>query len=172
MRTITENISFKDELLADIDRAAKAERRSRSELLREAARQYLARQRRWDCIFAIADHLNVDRPLTEDDVLGEITRYRARKRRLDACASCHTRYQGAYLGDPFWRKAAAGIAVGHRRGHRGLPVTLHAPGTARSLGTPQIQAPFACGVHNCRATATKPENGLSAKGGSGHRGRS
>lgn len=81
MRTITVNISFKDELLADIDRAAKAERRSRSELLREAARQYLAQQRRWDRIFAIADHLNVDHPLTEDDVLGEITRYRARKRR-------------------------------------------------------------------------------------------
>jgi metal-responsive CopG/Arc/MetJ family transcriptional regulator len=81
MRTITVNISFKDELLADIDRAAKAERRSRSELLREAARQYLAQQRRWDRIFAIADHLNVDHPLTEDDVLGEITRNRARKRR-------------------------------------------------------------------------------------------
>ena len=81
MRTITVNISFKDELLADIDRAAKAERRSRSELLREAARQYLAQQRRWDRIFAIADRLNVDRPLTEDDVLGEIARYRTGRQR-------------------------------------------------------------------------------------------
>lgn len=80
MRTITVNISFKDELLADIDRAAKAERRSRSELLREAARQYLAQQRRWDRIFSIADRLNADGALTEDDVLGEITRHRARKR--------------------------------------------------------------------------------------------
>ena len=81
MRTVTVNISFKDELLADIDRAARAERRSRSELLREAARQYLAQQQRWDRIFAIADRLNVDRSLTEDDVLGEISRYRTGRRR-------------------------------------------------------------------------------------------
>jgi CopG family transcriptional regulator/antitoxin EndoAI len=76
MPTVTVNISFKDELLADIDRAAKAERRSRSELLREAARQYLAQQRRWDRIFEIADQLNANRPLTEADVLGEIAQYR------------------------------------------------------------------------------------------------
>ena len=77
MPTVTVHLSFSDELLADIDHAAKAEHRSRSELLREAARQYLAQQRRWDRIFEIADQLNAERPLTEADVLQEIAGHRA-----------------------------------------------------------------------------------------------
>lgn len=81
MPTVTVNISFQDELLADIDRIAKAERRSRSELLREAARQYLAQQRRWDRIFEIADRLATEHALTEADVLEEIAQYRDRDRR-------------------------------------------------------------------------------------------
>ena len=38
MGNVTVNISFQDSLLADIDAEAKWESRSRSELLREAAR--------------------------------------------------------------------------------------------------------------------------------------
>lgn len=80
MGTVTVNISFQDELLADIDCAAKAERRSRSELLREAARQYIAHQRRWERIFEATDRLGAEQPLTEADVLKEISDYRAERR--------------------------------------------------------------------------------------------
>jgi metal-responsive CopG/Arc/MetJ family transcriptional regulator len=41
MSTVTVNISFQDALLADIDATARREARSRSELLREAARLYV-----------------------------------------------------------------------------------------------------------------------------------
>ena len=40
MRNLTVNISFQDRLLAEIDAEAKRESRTRSELLREAARLY------------------------------------------------------------------------------------------------------------------------------------
>jgi len=55
MGTTTVNISFKDSLLADIDKVAKLESRSRSELLREAARMYIDRKRRWGDIFAYGE---------------------------------------------------------------------------------------------------------------------
>ena len=46
MSTVTVNISFQDALLRDIDRVARGEARSRSELLREAAREYIRRRER------------------------------------------------------------------------------------------------------------------------------
>jgi len=46
MQTTTVNISFQGSLLSEIDRLAQAESRSRSELLREAARLYIDRKRR------------------------------------------------------------------------------------------------------------------------------
>ena len=52
MSTVTVNISFQDRLLANIDRIAQRESRSRSELLREAARIYIERKERWNNIFA------------------------------------------------------------------------------------------------------------------------
>ena len=52
MSTRTVNISFQESLLSDIDKVAIKESRTRSELLREAARMYIERKRRWDRIFA------------------------------------------------------------------------------------------------------------------------
>lgn len=52
-RTVT--ISLPPELAAQVDAAAEAEGRTRSELFREAARQYLRRQERWDRIFAYGE---------------------------------------------------------------------------------------------------------------------
>ena len=49
-KSSTVNISFRDELLDEIDDVAKAESRSRSELIREAARMYIERKRRWNTI--------------------------------------------------------------------------------------------------------------------------
>ena len=52
MRTATVNVSFPRALLKSMDRLAQRESRSRSELLREAARFYVERKRRWEEIFA------------------------------------------------------------------------------------------------------------------------
>jgi CopG family transcriptional regulator / antitoxin EndoAI len=51
MTISTVNISFKEDLLAEIDRIARRESRSRSELIREAARSYIDRKKRWERIF-------------------------------------------------------------------------------------------------------------------------
>jgi len=79
MGTTTVNISFKDSLLADIDKVAKMESRSRSELLREAARMYIDRKRRWGNIFAYGESQVSQRKLSEADVGSEIDSYRKEK---------------------------------------------------------------------------------------------
>jgi metal-responsive CopG/Arc/MetJ family transcriptional regulator len=77
----TVNISFQDSLLADIDKVAKRESRSRSELLREAARVYIARKKRWDRIFAYGKSQASQRKLSKADVSSEIAAYRKQKSR-------------------------------------------------------------------------------------------
>ena len=79
MRSSTVNISFNDELLEQIDRTARSESRSRSELIREAARTYIERKERWDRIFAFAEHKAIEREISEDDVAAEIAAYRREK---------------------------------------------------------------------------------------------
>ncbi len=51
----TVNISFEKALLKEIDKIAKKEHRSRSELIREAARAYIEKKTRWQAIFGFAD---------------------------------------------------------------------------------------------------------------------
>ncbi len=80
MSTVTVNISFQDRLLADIDRIAQKESRSRSELLREAARIYIERKERWSQIFTSSTTHTQGLNLTEKDVLDEINRYRKEKK--------------------------------------------------------------------------------------------
>ncbi len=53
MSTSTVNIAFQNDLLREIDQLAGKESRSRSEFLREAARAYIDRKRRWADIFAM-----------------------------------------------------------------------------------------------------------------------
>jgi len=81
MGNLTVNISFQDKLLAEIDAEAKRESRTRSELLREAARLYVRRQRQWDRLFALGDELAKRGSLTEADVGKEIQNVRRRKRK-------------------------------------------------------------------------------------------
>lgn len=81
MSTTTVNISFQDSLLADIDKVAKMESRSRSELLREAARMYIDRKRRWGNIFAYGESRVSQGKLSEADVGSEIDSYRKDKSR-------------------------------------------------------------------------------------------
>lgn len=75
----TVNISFQDNLLADIDKLARKERRSRSELLREAARLYIERKNRWDRIFSLGQAVTTRKGLSEEDVAAEIQAYRRSK---------------------------------------------------------------------------------------------
>ncbi len=80
MGTVTINLSLQAAQLAEIDAAARREARSRSELLREAARRYVLRQRQWDDLFTLGDHLAHQHKLTEKDVAREIAQQRAAKR--------------------------------------------------------------------------------------------
>ena len=80
MSTVTVNISFQDALLRDIDRVARGEARSRSELLREAAREYIRRRERWVAIFATGEALARQKGLKPDDVAAEIEAFRGAKR--------------------------------------------------------------------------------------------
>lgn len=78
MRTSTVNISFQTALLAEIDEVARREARSRSELLREAARMYVERKKRWEQIFEFGRKLAARTKLTPADLQAEIA---ARRRR-------------------------------------------------------------------------------------------
>ncbi len=79
MRNVTVNISFQDTLLAAIDAEAKRESRTRSELLLEAARLYVRRQKEWERVFALGDELSKRRNLTGVDIAREIRNVRRRK---------------------------------------------------------------------------------------------
>ncbi|MEW6262369.1 MAG: ribbon-helix-helix domain-containing protein [Thermodesulfobacteriota bacterium] len=81
MGNVTVNISFNDSLLAEIDAEARRESRSRSELLREAARLYVRRQKQWADVFAWGDRQASRLGLTEADVKKEIRAARKRKTR-------------------------------------------------------------------------------------------
>ncbi|WDN88464.1 hypothetical protein BuS5_01432 [Desulfosarcina sp. BuS5] len=81
MSTVTVNISFQDRFLDSIDQIARHESRSRSELLREAARIYIERKERWNQIFAETSIQSSKQAFTEKDVLDEISLYRSEKRK-------------------------------------------------------------------------------------------
>ena len=75
----TVNVSFQDDLLSAIDDVAKDEARTRSELLREAARMYIERKQRWGQIFSYGKQQASKKNLREKDIMDEIRTYRRRK---------------------------------------------------------------------------------------------
>jgi len=81
MKGSTVNISFNRDLLELIDRVAEAESRSRSELIREAARMYIERKNRWDKIFSYGEEKAAESKLTEQDILNEVKEVRREKKR-------------------------------------------------------------------------------------------
>ncbi len=81
MSNVTVNISFQDTLLNEIDAEAKRESRSRSELIREATRAYVQRQKQWEDIFALGDQITRRGKLTEADVGREIRIVRKNKKK-------------------------------------------------------------------------------------------
>ena len=80
MRSSTVNISFNDALLRQIDQVAREESRSRSELIREAARGYIERKRRWKQVFNLGDVKVSKQGITESDIETEIAAYRREKK--------------------------------------------------------------------------------------------
>ncbi|MGH2739857.1 MAG: CopG family ribbon-helix-helix protein [Actinomycetota bacterium] len=76
-RTVT--ISLPPNLAREIDRVARAEGRSRSELFREAARQYLERRSRWAEIFSYGKGAARRLGLSEKDVARVVKRERRRR---------------------------------------------------------------------------------------------
>lgn len=79
MGSKTVNVALKEDLLRDIDRTARAESRSRSDLLRGAARSYIQRRDRWNSIFQMGDKLVESEGLKQDDVSREISEHRSAK---------------------------------------------------------------------------------------------
>lgn len=79
-KTSTVNISFREDLLSEIDEVARSESRSRSELLREAARLYIGRKKRMKTVIESMRHIALERGITEEDVDAEIAAYRAEKK--------------------------------------------------------------------------------------------
>jgi CopG family transcriptional regulator / antitoxin EndoAI len=77
----TVNISFNDDLLKQIDLVAGEESRSRSELIREAARSYIERKRRWGGIFKIGLMTAQSKDVKPGDIEAEIASFRKGKRK-------------------------------------------------------------------------------------------
>jgi CopG family transcriptional regulator/antitoxin EndoAI len=72
MKSNTVNISFRQDLLQQIDQIAKEESRTRSELIREAARNYIESKRKWNRIFSFSAKQARKNKLKEADILTEI----------------------------------------------------------------------------------------------------
>jgi metal-responsive CopG/Arc/MetJ family transcriptional regulator len=79
MAVSTVNVSFQKDLLKQIDKVAKNEARTRSELIREAARMYIQRKQKWESIFAYGKNVSAKYKFTEEDVNDEIEKYRKEK---------------------------------------------------------------------------------------------
>jgi len=79
MSTTTVNIAFQKDLLREIDSVARAESRSRSEFLREAARAYIQRKQHWTSIFALGRQIAKTTGITHEDVSNEIKAHRRAK---------------------------------------------------------------------------------------------
>ena len=76
MSTSTVNVAFQTDLLREIDKVASEESRSRSEFLREAARAYIQRKRRWNGVFSMGRAIAEAGRLVPDDVSREIKAHR------------------------------------------------------------------------------------------------
>ncbi|MCD4824291.1 MAG: ribbon-helix-helix domain-containing protein [Phycisphaerae bacterium] len=73
---VTVNLSFQDSLLTQLDQVARSESRSRSELIREAARMYIERKRQWNDIFTIGDKTRCRKEITPEVISTEISAHR------------------------------------------------------------------------------------------------
>lgn len=80
MASATVNVSFPSALLKMMDRVAREESRSRSELLREAARAYVEQKRRWKRLFAYWQEAARRARVTPAEIEAAIAQVRAERR--------------------------------------------------------------------------------------------
>jgi len=73
------NISISDQLLSDADKLAKMEYRTRSELFREALRNYLSDRRNSDQVYSYGSAQSKKQKITPDNLNQNISRYRMKK---------------------------------------------------------------------------------------------
>ena len=78
IRTVT--ISLPPALAREVDKIARAEGRTRSELFREAVRQYIERRKRWEQLVATAREAVKGKRLSEEDVVRAVRDYRRERR--------------------------------------------------------------------------------------------
>jgi predicted transcriptional regulator len=76
-RTVT--VSLPPELAKRVDRAAKAEGRTRSELFRQALQQYLAASERWNRIFEYGEEAAGRTGATDGSILRTVETKRQRR---------------------------------------------------------------------------------------------
>jgi len=80
VKTVTVNIALPKPLLDRIDRTARSESRTRSDLLREASRLYIARKERWKAIFRFGRRQAKRLGLKEGDVAAAVAAVRRARR--------------------------------------------------------------------------------------------
>ena len=81
MPVSTVNISFNTDFLTQLDQIANDEARTRSELIREAARMYIERKKEWQKIFETGSQIGKTLEITEDDIISEIKLHRKTKQK-------------------------------------------------------------------------------------------
>jgi len=81
MALSTVNVSFREDLLQQIDEIAKNEARTRSDLIMDAARIYIERKKEWESIFAYGQSIAAKYQFTEEDVNEEIKKYREERQK-------------------------------------------------------------------------------------------
>lgn len=84
MKTNTVNISFQKKLLEDLDQLAHEEDRTRSELIREAARVYIEKKSRWKEIFKWGARQAKALDLKEKDIHTMIKNHRLQNKKSNA----------------------------------------------------------------------------------------
>ena len=73
-------VPFQAELLQKIDSFVDEKVRSRSDIILEATKMYIARKQNWQNIFSLGDRLALENNLSEIDVVNEIKAYRRDKK--------------------------------------------------------------------------------------------
>jgi len=76
MSVSTVNIPFQDDFLVQIDQIANIESRTRSELIMQAVRLYIEQKQEFEELFKIGKQIGSTLEISEDDVMGEIKKYR------------------------------------------------------------------------------------------------
>jgi metal-responsive CopG/Arc/MetJ family transcriptional regulator len=74
------NLAVQDDVLDEIDEAARLEQQSRAELILRSVKLYITRKRRLAQLYSYGEQVAQKEGFTEEDVMKEIKAYREEKR--------------------------------------------------------------------------------------------